>query len=518
MVDQKFKAQSFHGFDESQYQHQQQSQQQQQQQQQQQHQTISQMQQHQQPQYHHMPHQLQQPPSYLTDPASASAAAAAANDAFQRHISLPTYLNAANSQQSYPRLVRASSLSTNGLGGHDPKMEQKFLNVKVTLEFQGDINTMTMNWTPKEIEHSRRLVLITFKQNYTHLTLNFKPIDQSDYIPGTPVISCIYWNQTNKFYVTSVDLITLLEYLVNAKFPVEEKNRIRRNLQSLKPLTVSKSNPKYYQFFQLIMNFQNPKPRHIEKDVKVLSWSSLKDSLQKVLSKYTIDPNVDHNYNGNNTTDNSNSNNHHEVSRMPSSTSGTSQSTIPTNSSTSLTSGSISSINSKTDPSSSSTASMSQFTLPQVQESNSYTTTPNISPYYNQYQYQNLPQPQTIMPPPIPQYQFQPMFPTHHLYPPPPPSSSSGTGTNTATTSGPGNPLSYQDHIVSTPTTGGNSTTVSGFDTSVSQQPQSQSGGVGIAGQSSQQQTSTQLGNGHPISHLQPHQPTHQSNYMYYYQ
>ncbi|CCH45337.1 Transcription elongation factor [Wickerhamomyces ciferrii] len=260
-------------------------------------------------------------------------------NSFPRHISLPTYAHI------LPKLIRASSINNEEYMKNDDQ-NNKFLNLKVTMEFQGDINSMTMNWTPKEIENSRRLVAIGFKQHFNHLVLNFKPIDQSDYIPGTPVISCIYWNQTNKFYVTSVDLITLLEYLVNSKFPVEEKNRIRRNLQSLKPLTVSKSNPKFYRFFQLIMNFQNPKPRHIEKDVKVLSWSALRESLQKVLSKYTIDPTTDGSHIGGNaipyydsntsrtntstTTSTLNSNNSANSSAVnPSSTSSSSSSSNP---------------------------------------------------------------------------------------------------------------------------------------------------------------------------------------------
>ncbi len=468
MVNQKFKAQSFHGFnsDQPNYQYNQQQQQQQVQQ------PI-----YQQPHYQ-VPSQPQMHYNNTTGDRSQI-------DSFQRHISLPNYPGV-----SHPRLVRASSLTNDqleqnvsgsniinqsGPGGSNVE-QNKFLNVKVTCEFQGDINSMTMNWTSTEIENSRRLVLVTFRQNFNHLTLNFKPIDQNDYIPGTPVISCIYWAEANKFYVTSVDLITLLEYLVNAKFPVEEKNRIRRNLQSLKPLTISKSNPKFYQFFQLIMNFQNPKPRHIEKDVKVLLWSSLKDSLQKVLSKYTIDPTIEHNASSSFT-----------GGTTGTDTSGSTTSTLPT---------SNSSLSTTTGHQSSSSKDLGQFALPQVQEQS---TSQNFMPQY--FPYQNLPPPPPpigshIAPPPQQQqqqqqhqqqqYQLQPIsFPGHPMYQLP--------------------NLNYQDHYENLPPVQQQHQQLISPNSQVHQSPMSGS-------------TSGQLQSG-GASGSQQQLPTPQNNYnMYYYQ
>ena len=88
-------------------------------------------------------------------------------------------------------------------------------------------------------------------------------------------------------YVTSVDTILLLEALVAARFTVEEKNRIRRNLEGFKPDTVSKAKPETEEFFKVIMGFPNPKPRNIEKDVKVFPWKVLQIALQKIISKYS---------------------------------------------------------------------------------------------------------------------------------------------------------------------------------------------------------------------------------------
>ena len=86
--------------------------------------------------------------------------------------------------------------------------------------------------------------------------------------------------------MTSVDMIQLLEFLVAVRFTVEEKNRIRRNLEGFKPLTVAKGKFESERFFETIMKFENPKPRNIEKDVKVFPWRILAYALTKIIGKY----------------------------------------------------------------------------------------------------------------------------------------------------------------------------------------------------------------------------------------
>ena len=99
-------------------------------------------------------------------------------------------------------------------------------------------------------------------------------------------VSCIWWEEKDEYYITSVDTIYLLEQLVNVRFTVEEKNRIRRNLEGFRPLTVSKAKADSEEFFKVIMGFPNPKPRNIEKDVKVFPWKILAHALKKIISKY----------------------------------------------------------------------------------------------------------------------------------------------------------------------------------------------------------------------------------------
>ncbi|KAI9492717.1 hypothetical protein BDB00DRAFT_764954 [Zychaea mexicana] len=154
---------------------------------------------------------------------------------------------------------------------------------------------MTINWTPQEWQAGRRLVQFTrntdgkttdaghHHPHHHHHPTQSRPSKTSSSL----VVSCIYWRERNDYYITSVDCIYLLEGLIGVQFTVEEKNRIRRNLEGFRPLTVSKCKPDCADFFKLIMGFPNPKPRNIEKDVKVFAWKTLPHALRKIIRKYT---------------------------------------------------------------------------------------------------------------------------------------------------------------------------------------------------------------------------------------
>jgi len=57
-------------------------------------------------------------------------------------------------------------------------------------------------------------------------------------------------------------------------------------LEGFKPLTVSKQKKDSESFLRLIMGFPEPKPRNIEKDVKVFPWPILSNALGKIISGY----------------------------------------------------------------------------------------------------------------------------------------------------------------------------------------------------------------------------------------
>jgi hypothetical protein len=157
---------------------------------------------------------------------------------------------------------------------------------KAKLEIQGDLDAMAQNWTEEEFESKRRLVYFRRSQSGSTITTTFQPVSVDDRPPNSVCISCIYWEEKQECFVTSVDTIYLLEQLVAARFTVEEKNRIRRNLEGFRPLTVSKGKSDSEEFFKVIMAFPAPKPRNIEKDVKVFHWKDLASALKKIIGKY----------------------------------------------------------------------------------------------------------------------------------------------------------------------------------------------------------------------------------------
>ncbi|KAL5338765.1 hypothetical protein BJX70DRAFT_186010 [Aspergillus crustosus] len=189
---------------------------------------------------------------------------------------------------SNPTLIRTSTLQHSG-----SVIQKQSFNPyamypsKALLKLNGDLDTMTQNWTDEEQGAKRRLVQFTRIQSGSTIRTNFKPVAPEERAPNSICISCIYWDGQDEFFVTSVDTIYLLESLVGVRFTVEEKNRIRRNLEGFKPLTVSKSKADSEEFFKVIMGFPAPKPRNIEKDVKVFPWKILSHALKKIIGKYS---------------------------------------------------------------------------------------------------------------------------------------------------------------------------------------------------------------------------------------
>ncbi|KAI0217157.1 hypothetical protein L0F63_003435 [Massospora cicadina] len=157
---------------------------------------------------------------------------------------------------------------------------------KETLVFEGDIQEIPKNWSEEEKVNRRRLVQFWRRHDKDKILCSFNVVPPSSR-PNNHAVSCIYWEERDQFFVTSVDCIHLLESLILINFTVEEKNRIRRNLEGFRPLTISKCKEDTAEFFKLIMAFPNPKPRNIEKDVKVFPWEVLQPAITKILNKYT---------------------------------------------------------------------------------------------------------------------------------------------------------------------------------------------------------------------------------------
>ncbi|KIK39675.1 hypothetical protein CY34DRAFT_25159 [Suillus luteus UH-Slu-Lm8-n1] len=157
-----------------------------------------------------------------------------------------------------------------------------------SLDIMVVLDSFCYNWDDLEMQAGRRLVRFSRIRDGNKLLVSAERISPGDYDAKDIVISCIYRDETDSCCVTSVDIIHLLQRLVAAEFVVEEKNRIRRNLEGLRPTTVSKSRPGFEGLFQRIMDFPDPKPRKIEKDLKVFDWKLLPQALDKIISKYSL--------------------------------------------------------------------------------------------------------------------------------------------------------------------------------------------------------------------------------------
>ena len=190
----------------------------------------------------------------------------------------PTWVRT-TSQQSSSRAAGYGDLPS-----FNPYLQ--YPDTKAKLEIVGELASMCEGWTQAERSAGRRLVEFTRSQTGSRITTSFRAVSPEQRTASSPCVSCIYWARKKSYYVTSVDTIALLEGLVAVRFTVEEKNRIRRNLEGFKPYTVAKSKAECDDIFRLIMGFPAPKPRNIEKDIKIFPWAILTSALNKIIGKY----------------------------------------------------------------------------------------------------------------------------------------------------------------------------------------------------------------------------------------
>ncbi|CAG8544815.1 13630_t:CDS:2, partial [Cetraspora pellucida] len=157
---------------------------------------------------------------------------------------------------------------------------------KVKLIIDGDIQSMAQNWSVKDFKNRRRLIQFIRRVEGDEIRVTFKPVKPDKRPKYGIFVSCIWWEAKDEYYITSVDCIYLLECLTGIRLTQDEKNRIRRNLEIFKPLTVGKNKKDSEDLFRVIMGFPAPKPRNIEKDVKVFPWSCVIYAINKILRKY----------------------------------------------------------------------------------------------------------------------------------------------------------------------------------------------------------------------------------------
>lgn len=192
------------------------------------------------------------------------------------------------SEKGQSKLVRTSTLSPEVI-----RNNLNLLKTAIDLTMCENITQMSKCWSEEELSQGRRLVKILIESDTPpNLKMKTEPVSIGDFNKDDLVISCIRWSEKNIDVVTSVDIIVVIEHIVGQSLSLEEKSRIRRNLQFLKPYTINKTGADRKSLFDSIMAMGNPKPRTIEKDLKVFKWTDLLVAVSKVLSKYSPNPNA----------------------------------------------------------------------------------------------------------------------------------------------------------------------------------------------------------------------------------
>lgn len=116
------------------------------------------------------------------------------------------------------------------------------------------------------------------------------PITRADLVRTEGVtVNCLKPPGQENCYITSADLVRLTTLLINPSakmLGIEEKNRIRRSLESFEPATVKKDQSESVGLFNYLMCITEPRPITIAKDIKIFKWCILKEALEKILAKY----------------------------------------------------------------------------------------------------------------------------------------------------------------------------------------------------------------------------------------
>ncbi|KAI9183177.1 hypothetical protein H9P43_004094 [Blastocladiella emersonii ATCC 22665] len=227
--------------------------------------------------------------SSTDDPESGSASAA--------HTS--SLERSSGSQQESSAETQAAATAAAAAAELARDLEPGMVAVRLQwrLDFATGLGAVLEGWTPEEQARTKRRIVCLFpdrRRGEGRIAVRWTVVAAADFdhaanAAGDLVtLSCIYWERMDDFYVTSVDFILAMERLLGVVFKVEEKNRIRRNMETFRPVTVTKARADSSDFFRTVMQFGDPKPRNIEKDIKVFKWSVLQDAMDKILHKWNL--------------------------------------------------------------------------------------------------------------------------------------------------------------------------------------------------------------------------------------
>ncbi|RHZ80702.1 hypothetical protein Glove_132g301 [Diversispora epigaea] len=184
-----------------------------------------------------------------------------------------------------PQVVASSSRPRRNLrqGDKNSKEQLKELLKKIKITVEGDLQQVTKNWSAEEYAARRRLVKFTRRVEGNEIKASFSVLRPDEEADNGTYVSCIWDEDQGEFCVTSVDILNLVGGLTGVRVTKAEQTRIRRNIETFRPITVGKN--KNGGLYGTIMSFPNPRPRNIKKDIKIFSWSSVSAVLEKIFRR-----------------------------------------------------------------------------------------------------------------------------------------------------------------------------------------------------------------------------------------
>ncbi|BEI83626.1 hypothetical protein CcaverHIS002_0402300 [Cutaneotrichosporon cavernicola] len=156
------------------------------------------------------------------------------------------------------------------------------------------------SWSPQETQARRRIIQFTAVRSFIEqdpqahvisalvpqVAINWSAISQQEWQGNrgdTFAMSVMLFE--GKALITSVDIIGSAECFFGTHFCTNEKNRIRRGFESSGPNTLHKDDGAMY---SLLRSLVNPKPRNIDKSVKVFLATSFRTLIDKICSNYIV--------------------------------------------------------------------------------------------------------------------------------------------------------------------------------------------------------------------------------------
>lgn len=148
------------------------------------------------------------------------------------------------------------------------------------------------SWTPKEVSQGRRLLRMTRHQCGPTTVLKLKSITQRDADanmdntfnllrlpfsdPRSSDVECVF---------TSVDFIRCVQLIASPidRLSISDKNRVRRQCDPFKPITLSKYDARLMKLKELPCAGS---PITIDKSVKIFKWEKFEHALKKVVGNF----------------------------------------------------------------------------------------------------------------------------------------------------------------------------------------------------------------------------------------